>query len=177
MFKKKLVPADFSVAENNNVTAVYVVNPRILELDNPSMRGKPFVFYRGSNHQDQRAEEIDVRNLSVSDTPVRPFVGKGRDLDSLLEGRNEAGTKGVAKVPEAVTIKGEYVPVNHLRSGLVPFSFGASHKNDCERYLQTNGNNIRRDLDAFKQVLVRYDAQMAEEATLGYKVRHLLGGK
>lgn len=177
MFKKKLVPADFTVVENNNVAALYVVNPRILELDDKTLRGKPFVFYRGSNHQDQRAEEIDVRNLSVSDTPVRPFVGKGRDLDSLLEGRNEAGTKGVAKLPEGVTINGEYVPTNHLRSGLVPFSFGAFHKNDCERYLQTNGNNIRRDLEGFKQVLARYDAKMAEEATLGYKVRHFFGGK
>jgi|GEM_PF-2474483 len=177
MFKKKLPQADFTVVENNNVAAVYVVNPKILELDDKTMRGKPFVFYRGSNHVDQIAEEIDVRNLSVSDTPVRPFVGKGQDLNSLLEGRNEAGTKGVAPLPEGVTISGEYILMDRLRSGLVPFSFGAFHKGDCERYLATEGRNIRRDLQEFKQVLARYDAKMTEEATLGYKVRHLFGGK
>ena len=186
----KKIP-DFTVAENNNVAAVYVVNPRILELDNPSERGLPFLFYRGdgrgivveiiSNNQPEPAQPVlplakDIPGeTSTSEPPIRPYVGKSRELDDLLKGRAELGRLGVEKLSETVNINGVAVSIKELCSGYVPFSFGVGHEFDAKAFYQGK-RNFRTDLGEFKQVLARYDEEeRAYKATLGYKVRHCFG--
>jgi len=170
MFKPHLKPADFSIAENNAFAAVYVVNPRILELDDPAQRGKPFVFYQGTTFSTLR------QTLLEPTLKVQIYAGTGADLEQLLKGRQEAGRDGVAKVPETVRINGESVAMTKLRSGYVPFSFGVCHDDDVARFQRSYGSNVRLDFQEFKgRVLPRYDAKMAQEGTFGYKLRHLFG--
>ncbi len=170
IFKPQLKQADFSIAENNAFAAVYVVNPRILEMDDVSQRGKPFVFYQGSTFSTLR------RTLLEPTLGFQIYAGTGADLERLLEGRQEAGRDGVAKVAETVRINGESVAMNKLRSGYVPFSFGVGHDDDVARFQKSTGSNIRLDYVRFKnQVLPRYDAKMAQEGTIGYKVASFFG--
>ncbi len=185
---RKEIP-DFSVAENNNVAAVYVINPRILELDNPQQRGLPFLFYRGDgrgivvemipNDRPKPAQPVlplakDIPGeYSISESPIRPYVGKEQELDDLLKGRTEAGRE--CRSPEKVTINGKEVNICELRSGYVPFSFGVGHRYDADAFYQGN-RNFRTDLGDFKQVLSRYDEEeRAYKSTLGYKLKHCFG--
>jgi hypothetical protein len=170
MFKKKLQQPDFTVAENNAFTAVYVVNPQILECDDLMQRGKPFLFYQGTTFSKLR------QTLLEPTLGVRIYAGTNVDLEELLKGRHEAGQQGVAKMSETVMVNGELIEGKKLCSGYVPFSFGVFHDDDIARYQKQPGCNVRLDFQEFKnRVLPRYDARMREEATLGYKLRHLFG--
>ncbi len=170
MFKQKLKQADFSIAENNAFAAVYVVNPRILEFDDQAQLGKPFLFYQGSTFSTLR------KTLLEPTLGVQIYAGTGADLERLLEGRSEAGREGVAKVPERLTIGGKSFSTNNLRSGYVPFSFGVGHDDDVARFQKSAGSNVRLDYTRFKnEVLPQYDAKMAKEGTIGYKVASFFG--
>ncbi|MBT7902737.1 hypothetical protein HN587_02665 [Candidatus Woesearchaeota archaeon] len=168
--KKEEKPVlDFIQGYNNNVAAVYVCNPEILEMDDPTQRGKPFLFYLGRSQSNLPAHQI-----GEGWGKLNPYAGKGLELEKLLEGRNTRG-----HLPETVVVNGETIESKTLGSGYVPFSFGVGHRYDVERWEKQGSPTVRLDLDAFKQVLVKYDQMKAEEAKrkskLGYKVKKLFG--
>ncbi len=167
----------FHTASNNSVTAVYVVHPELLAVDDVTQRGRPFLFYTGSHHENQAA-----RQIAEGWAGFHPYVGKREDLEQLVA----KSPKDAQRLPEQVMINSEEVLTEKISSGYVPFSFGVGHEYDCQRFTETNGGNVRLDLEQFKEVFagfeVKKEAEKAEqkaraqyEATLGYKVRSLFG--
>ncbi len=164
----------FHTASNNSVTAVYVVHPELLAKDDATQRGRPFLFYTGSQDQHKSAQQI-----SEGWSGLQPYVGKKGDLEQLVA----KSPKNAQKLPEQVMINDREVLTEKLSCGYVPFSFGVGHEYDCKRFQETNGGNVRLDFEQFKQVLAGFEAQKEVEqkacaqyeATLGYKVRSLFG--
>jgi len=163
---------DFKVASNGGVTALYVVNPGILALDNPNYIGKPFLFL--ANRIDA---ELPAPEVEDGVGGIKPYAGRQTDLEALLQGRTTQGT-----LPEFVTINDEQVAMEKLLGGIwlsrlynaglrglyVPFSFGLFHQEDVKDW-KAQGPSVRTDLDQFKLVLAQYDAQKQRPAP----VQHL----
>jgi len=196
MKKNKEQKPDFYTPANNCVVAVYCVNPEILELDNPAMRGKPFIFYEGQTRSRGRTpENIEMQttigrliygvDCLVSDgrerypkiysknpdqvIKVKPFVGGRDELEDLLKNRKEGG-----KLPDVVTINGQEVKSKRLGNGYVPFCWGVGQLQDFVTQVET-GTNFRTDLNEFKTVLKKYDTKKARESKLSYKVKSFFG--
>jgi len=177
----------FGMGSNNSVISLYVIHPELLAMDDVTKRGRPFLFYVGSGYKDVPARELN--DGWDSSDPVYPYVGKRAELADLLDGRCFGSTAEWLKVkpailpydklPERVMINGEEVETENLSSGWVPFSFGVGHEYDCKRFKETNGANVRLDLNEFKAVLGQYEVQKAareaREATLGYKLQRFFG--
>lgn len=161
---------DFVSSYNNGITALYVVNPAILALDDGRQRGKPFLFYHGTRHPGPIRQMTD----GGAGSRLTPYVGRSADLEQIMQGRSQEGI-----VPETVVINGEKIKAEDLCSIYVPFSFGIHHESDVIRS-NLHGLTVRVDLDEFKQVLQRYDqirtAEAARKKTIGYKVRRFFGG-
>lgn len=132
---------DFKVAYNGGVAAVYVVNPKILELDDPRQRGKPFLFFLQPTTE--RARDINADPLRQS--AAFPYVGKRADLEDLTRGRSTEGN-----LPSNVEIAGESVDSKTLSSTYVPFSHDTGHRHDVERATQGN-DPCRVDLGKFRK--------------------------
>ena len=156
---------DFKLGYNNRVTAVYVVNPAILELDDQTQLGRPFLFL-----SDSVDVGVPARQVEDGMGKIHPYVGRRADLDELLQGREIKGS-----LPEAMKINGNYINGNYIPTPLlfgrfqlrgaglyVPFSFGVFHEQDVQDW-QKNGPSVRTDLDEFRLVLARYDVQQQAE--------------
>src|SRR3989338_2738435 len=177
----------FGMGSNNAVVLLYVIHPELLAMDDVSKRGRPFLFYVGSHFQDKSGREI--ADGFDSSNPLYPYVGKVKELTDLLNGRCDGFTAEWLKVkpalqmydklPERVLINGKEVETKNLSSGWVPFSFGVGHEYEHKRFKETNGRNVRLDLDEFKAVLGQYEVQKAareaREATLGYRLQRFFG--
>lgn len=170
----------FGMGSNNSVVALYVLHPELLAKDDPTQRGKPFLFYVGG-----RQEDVPAREIEEGFAGLRPYVGTKSELADILNGRTDksyaswlgidAAKKPFDKLPERVTINGEEVLRERLSSGWVPFSFGVRHEYDCQEFKRTNGGNVRLDFEKFKSVLAKFDARKAYEATVVYRVRRFFG--
>jgi hypothetical protein len=156
---------DFHVVKSNQTVAVYVVNPKMLQFDDPRQRGKPFLFYTGMHKA-----TVPARELKDGMNGFRPFVGKSYELDQLLKGRVYQG-----KLPVSVKINGVEVSIDKLCSNRVPFCGGAFNEQDVETQRQRNDSITRLDYDQFvNRILPAYDAKKAEEKTFGYKASKFL---
>ncbi len=181
---KQLEYPYFGMGSNNAVVSLYAIHPELLALDDAAQRGKPFLFYIGGHFQEKSGREIEEGWGGL-----KPYVGKRAELADLLDGRTNSFTAEWLKVkpyageftklPEYVMINGERVEAKTLSSGWVPFSFGVGHEYDCKRFQETNGGNVRLDLEEFKDVLARFEEMKKDraehEATLGYRVKRIFG--
>ncbi len=138
---------DFAYFENNNVVAVYVINPEILELDDPAQRGKAFVF---------NLNKPPKRQINPKKTGFYPYVGGANELNKLLEGRNLKG-----KLPKKVVINGREVNSDTLWSNFVPYSFGLGSPE--EEYKNEGLSGVRLDLKKFMDVLKVYGGKKRQE--------------
>jgi len=175
MAKKDKNPApDLVVAQNNNVHAVYVVNPWVLAREGKdhhgrSKRGRPLLFYTGNT--DHGVPGNKVNGSPYNGNAVYPYCGREFELGQLLEGR----VVGSRHLPETVQVNGVDVRTEELWSGYAPFSFCVGHEHDYERCTQTFGKNIRTDLTIVQDLFKQYDEKVVRESKLGFRFLRALG--
>ena len=126
---------DFVIAERNKIAALYIANPKILEMDG-ICQSKPFLF------------QLNGGSLKDTITTLPVYVGRKPELEEIIEGREVRKVLGGHK--------GASYPV--------PFSCMSERKSDIftclvdKEGIIREDQGIRTDLDSFKETLAAYDA-------------------
>ncbi len=150
--------ADFVLRAEGVVAALYVVNPKLVERDDHSKTGVPYLFYLGEGHRNREVGSIPVLSR-IRD--VTPYAGTKEDLATIVTGRKVSnGTD----LPSEVTVNGREIPACTLWHEEVPFSTRlttARFKAYVAAYRADKDGTIRTDLDNLRRMLAEYDASNA----------------
>ncbi|NQV91084.1 hypothetical protein HQ489_01280 [Candidatus Woesearchaeota archaeon] len=130
---------DFILAERNNVAALYVTNPQILEMDDIENANKPFLF------------QLNNDSLKDTITGLDVFVGRKPELEDLITGRTYKINNNYDRFP--VPFSSTY----ERKEDIFTYLLDATHlRNGHVGPLEKPG--MRLDLEHFRTILDAYDS-------------------